>query len=67
MEIVYLLLVVSGFFFKMALGKINNLKSIFRMYHCVQYPKAVSLSYTTTIQNELQVEGSEYIYMYQVV
>lgn len=37
------------------------------MYHCVQSPKAVSLSYTTTIQNELQVEGSEYIYMYQVV
>lgn len=67
MEIVYLLLVVSGFFSKWPKGMINNLKSIFRMCHCVQSPKAVSLSYTTTIQNELQVEGSESIYMYQVV
>lgn len=55
MEIVYLLLVVSGFFFpKRPKGMINNLKSIFRIYHCFQSSKAVI---NTLMQNELQIEG----------
>lgn len=44
------------FFPKRPKGMINNLKSIFRIYHCFQSSNSKAVI-NTLMQNELQIEG----------